>query len=331
MTLQQLQQSFMKDAEFLGDYQLLTKTELANGYCDAEEAANKAREEGKEKDVAFYESLRSAYYSALMVRYWFKIYEWINNSSSLQLEQSEFVNWLAECLNDAFYYRGWRFEYKAVVKDGKFIDWKYDEQGNKIKNDNYYLLDPNAPDKNINFFIKAKRGKVYQYYNKDKRKTCVQNYSLDEMIDENGDYAVNYAGAYVEPEENKVKYLIDEFLRRDEGVEALIIDGIANYDTYKQTKVTRTETCYDEETGEEYEEDYSHYKNSFDPRKLVRHLNNLNEEFINQFCKVYKVEKVDGDAIYSRLKKMNNSKLYKYIEKTLIEVRQDASLMDCLL
>ena len=129
MNIQEMQKLFMQDAQKLGDYQLMSKTELANGYCDAEEAAVAARAQGNEALAALYEDTRSQYYSALMLRYWYKIFEWAQNSSSLHLELTDFVDWLSDSLYVAFYYRLWRYEFEATVKYGKFIDWKYDENG----------------------------------------------------------------------------------------------------------------------------------------------------------------------------------------------------------
>lgn len=330
MTIQELQKSFRDDAQKLGDFQLLTKTELANGYCDNDEAYEQAKLSNDFPTMYKTEALRSSYFSALMLRYWYKIFEWMQNSSSLRLEPCEFVNWLIEGLNVAFYYRTWRWENEAKVKSGKFIDWKRDSEGNLIPNPYYYVTDPNAPDKIINRCCASMRGKIYQYNNKDKRRVCVQNYSLDAMIDENGDSATSFTGAFVNPEENKVEYLVNEFLLKGQGIEALIIDGIANYDAFKEKKEKRTETVYDDLTDKEIENSYTHVDYSFDPRKLVKHLNLVNQEFMRSFCITYKVEPVFGKNIYDKLKTMNNTKLYNYIKKTLIEVRQNPKLLECL-
>ncbi len=84
MNIKEIQLTFMRDAAGLGDYQGMTKLELANGYCKADE----------EKD----EQKRSQYWSALMLRYWYKIYEWIENSKSCKLQPEDFVDWLHNSL-----------------------------------------------------------------------------------------------------------------------------------------------------------------------------------------------------------------------------------------
>lgn len=331
MDIKEMQNLFTQDAQKLGDYQLMSKTELANGYCDAEEAAALARAQGNEALAVLYEDTRSQYYSALMLRYWYKIFEWAQNSASLHLELTDFVDWLSDSLYVAFYYRTWRYEFEAIVKYGKFIDWKYDDNGERIPNKYYYITDPNAPDKIINRCCGSMRGRVYQYHNKDKRKAGVQTYSLDQMVEDGGDSALDYAGCYTESGgHNGVYYLITELLSRGEGIEALIVDGIANYETYKTKKVTTYETDIDEETGEEVTEKYVRTVSNFDPRKLVKHLTHINDQFIGQFCVNYSITLATGQSIYDKLKKTSNPKLYKYIEKTLIEIKQTPALLECL-
>lgn len=334
MDVREMQKVFQQDASCLGDYQLMSKTELANGYCDAEEAARQARAEGNEAEAEKQDQIRSQYYSALMLRYWYKIFEWAQNSASLHLELTDFVDWLSDSLYVAFYYRTWRWEYEAVVRHGIFEEWKRDEAGNLIPNKYYWRTDPNAPDKMINRCCGSMRGRVYQYHNKDKRKAGVQTYSLDQMIEDAGDSALEFSGCYVDaPSDamNGIHALVTTLLHRDEDIEALIIDGIANYETYKLRKVTYSVKGIDEETGEEVENKYVETNSTFDSRKLVKHLTHINQDFMRQFCVNYSISLDRGDDIYIKLKKLNNPKLYKYIEKTLIEVRQTPQLLDCII
>lgn len=322
MDIKELQKRFVQEAEGLGDYQLLTKTELANGYCDADEAGDEVK--------------RSQYWSALMLRYWYKIYEWIQNSKSCKLQPEDFIDWLHNSLYDAFYYRSWRWEYEAVVQHGKFISWKLDENGNKIPNEHYWKVDPNAPDKSINYFISARRGKEYQALNKEKRKSNVLTYSLDAHLEETGDYALEKAGAVQEDNTgNVIQYIVSKFLTQGRGIEALILDGIAYHDAFKETKTSHYEVDeeIDEVTGEitEVKEKVYDYHSEFNPRKLVQHLNNINQDFMqNYFSVEYEVSLADCNEILKKLKGLNNAKLYKYIEKTLINLKSDTDIISVL-
>lgn len=317
--LKEVQRSLQLEASLLGDYNLISKTELANKYCDAEEAWYEAKMANDIGKSAYYDKLRSAYYSAIMLRYWYKIFEWMKNSSSLNLEPVDFVEWLEHGLWVAFYYKTWRWEYKAKCKHGRFIEWELDENGNKIPNPYYWVKDPNAPDKMINRCCASIRGREYQYYNKINRRTNVQTYSLDELLDENGDFAMSYAGDACKEESpiSGCKILIQTLLKRGDGVEALILDGIANYDSFKEVKSKENGA-----TKINYE---------FNSRKLVKHLTTIDEHFISQFCEIYDIEPAIGNDIYSKLKSLNNAKLYKLIENVQKGMRNSPDLIECLL
>lgn len=294
MTLREIQTMFKQSASGLGEYELLSKTELANGYCDAEEQNNKVK--------------KDQYWSALMLRYWYKIYEWIENSSSLHLDPEEFVGWLNDALYVAFYYKTWRQEFK---KDGSV-------------NPYYWRLDNNAPDKIINRCIFSQRGKVYQYYNKDKRKTNVITMSIDKEVNDNGDCALDFMNCTSdEIELDGTKDLIKLFLKKDKGIEALIIDGIVNGDSFKVASKKGNVEDVDYDQTSSY---------NFDMRRLIKHLTNLDEKYIKTvFCPIYNLSKEEGISLFEELKTINNKKLYKYINKTLIELRDDPKLLSCLI
>ena len=47
------------------------------------------------------------------------------------------------------------------------------------------------------------------------------------------------------------------------------------------------------------------------------------------FSVEYEISLADCDAILEKLHKLNNTKLYNLIKKTLINVRQDSDIMSC--
>lgn len=326
MDIKEIQLAFVREAAGLGEYNSMTKLELANGYCQAEEDHDEMK--------------RSQYWAALMLRYWYKIYEWIQNSKSCKLQPEDFVEWLHNSLYDAFYYRSWWWEYKAVVQHGKLIEYELDEHGNKIPNPVYWKTDPNAADKSINYFCAARRGKEYQALNKQKRKTNVLTYSLDANMEAVGDSALEEAGAVEEIDHtNVIQYIVQKFLSQGRSIEALILDGIANHDAFKENKTshieTDTEEVVNEKTGEvetvEVKEKIYDYDYTFDPRRLVKHLNTINQDFMKDyFSEEYGVSLDDCMEILDKLHKLNNTKLYNYIKKTLINIRQDSDILSCL-
>ena len=117
---------------------------------------------------------------------------------------------------------------------------------------------------------------------------------------------------------------------RGESLEALIVESIAYYDGFKDKKVTKVSTYFNEETGASEEYEYTTNVSKFDPRTLVKHLNTIGEEFIYNFCETYNINNTVGTKLLSRLKSLNNNKLYKAIEKTLQEIRQSPDLLRLL-
>lgn len=331
MDLRDIQAAFASDAARLGDYSLMTKTELANGYCDADEAAELAREANNEFEVQRQESLRSSYYAALMLRYWHKIFEWMQNSASLHLESTDFIDWLSDSLYVAFYYRTWRYEFEAIVQHGKFIDWSRDENGDLIPNKYWYINDPNAPDKIINRCCASMRGRVYQFYNKDKRKAAVTANSLEQMIEEVGDSAATFSGCYEDAlTVSGVDALVNALLHKGNYIEALIVDGIAYHEAFKIDKSTY-ECTIPTEDGEVVTDTITTKYNVFDARKLVKHLSHISPQFMQQFCARYSIEVSRGDEMYTKLQSMSNPKLYKCIEKTLRQIKENPKLLSYII
>ena len=314
MNLNDLQKAYKESAMLLGDYSTISKTELANAYCDLDEQITETLKEDPKANVQELEELKSAYFSALVLRYWYKIFEWIQDSASLKLPAEEFVDWLVDSLQVAFRYREWRYEYKVVR--GKHTHqvegYKLDANGEKIINPYYYATDENAVDKIFNRCIFSARGRAYQFANKAKRKDDNYKVSLDAMIEENGDAAIASSEAYEEPPTfDGVSEIIKILLAKDEVAEALIVDGITRHDTFKKDK------------GENVE--------YFDNRRLVKHLNALTPEDVTAFCKHYGYVKEVKTLPNNSFKDMNNKRLYRIIEKTLKEIKIRPELLNCLL
>ncbi len=186
---------FYVNASRLGDFQSMSKTELANGYCDADDANDSVK--------------REQYYSALMLRYWFKVYDFDKKSEFARLELEDFVSWLSESLDIGLKYRRWRDPSNPLSKD------------------------PNAPDKVFNRCFFSTRRRWYAHFNKNKRKINYMADSIDRAVDTFDDAAdiviqntedigVQDAGVSV----------VESFLRSGKIVQALIIDAIAHQDTF---------------------------------------------------------------------------------------------------
>ena len=315
MTLNEIHKSLCAAASGIPDYASLTKNQLANGYCDADEAGDKI--------------LMNSYWAAILLRYWHWTYRWKESCSSLRPSQEDLFLWLNEAITDAFNYRSWR----KVRHDGyaeKDLVAKGDHTPVWIENPQF-VHDENAADKSINFFLGAKRGKEYQEANKHRRKLNAVCYSVDELVGEDGDTVLDHIGQTDKNICNGAKELIERFLQEGNGIGALILDGIINHDSFKQTKSVKYKVEIDEETGEEHKEKGYDYKSTFDIRKLVKHLNSIDESFMrNYFCGMYEVSDIESNSILKMLAGMDNSKLYSYIKKTLYKIRLSDDLLGYL-
>lgn len=320
MTLNELKRTYMQEASTLGDYESMSKTYLANKYCDEEEAMwASSGDEARMHDV-----MRGKYLAALMVRYWSKVMAWkTNEAASLNQGDEEYASMLYNALWVAFYYRQWRYEWKAKVRHGKFEEWVLDEKGEKIPNPYYYLRDDTAVDKIIKRCCISVRGKEYQAANKDVRRANVLLYSIDAQKQEFGDTAMRFIGAYKEEESDGVKDLVNAYIKRNKWVEALIVDSIVQENPFKIKKEKRT--IFTEENG--YENQVFDQL-TFDQRALAKHLREIDAESLKNFCCKYDI--LDEVKVKEAVKKLKPTTINTFIKKTLTEIKHDEKLLSCI-
>lgn len=325
MTEYELQKTYLNEASKLGDYASMSKTYLANKYCDEEEAMWEAEAVGNEYAAKDHEALRSQYLSALMLRYWAKVRKWKESAKSLSYTDGDYVDMLYHSLWVAFYYKAWRYEYKAVVKHGKFIEWELDENGEKIPNNYYYLKDNSAVDKIINRCCLSMKGRKYQQENTDNRKINVNKYSTDSRQQQIGDKALLDCGCYtLDHPISGVEEIINMYLKRDKLVEALIVDSIICSNPFKTKKIKKSVMNYDENK----EEKIIIEKKEFNKRELSKYLRELPEEYLMSFCDKYNVDKKKATKT---LKALTPNLFGTYINKTLIEIKETPKMLECLL
>lgn len=327
MTLDELKRSCEIEASGLvvngKTYDQLTKDELGNGYCDWDEIAS-FTEDDDERERA--EIKRSQYWAAIMLRYWYKIFGWIPECKSLNLPVIEYFNWLNQSLEGVFYYRSWRPRRRIKPNDPK-SEW--------IDNPQYKPDEENCFDKSVNYFCKAQKGRIYQEFNKDKRKANTQAMSIDKTFDEDGYSILDREGLSTEGSGyNGIKSLINLFLENDNGIAAVILDTIAYGDSIKEEK-HKYDYTYVIESNDENKEDEVvtetnyRYAHEFNERKVVKQLSGINETyFIEHFNKEYKVK--DYHSILDKIKSLNNGNLHSEIQKTLLTIQQRPELLQFL-
>lgn len=325
MDIHELHTTYLNEAIKLGDYESMSKTYLANKYCDEEEAMWDAEAVGNEYAAKEHEALRSQYLSALMLRYWGKVYKWKEEAKSLSYTDGDYVDMLYHSLWVAFYYKAWRYEYEAVVRKGKFLEWKLDENGQKIPNDYYYLKDEKAVDKIINRCCMSMKGRKYQHENTDNRKVNVNKYSIDSKQQDIGDKALLDCGCYTSDNPvSGVDEIINMYLKRDRLVEALIVDSIIYSNPFKTKRTKKIVMNHDEHI----EEKVIVEKQEFSKRDLSKYLRTLPEEDLAVFCARYAVDK---EKITKKLNSLDPNLFGTYIDKTLIEIKETPKMLQCLL
>ena len=264
-------------------YEKYSIDELANAYCDAVDSNN--------------ETLKDIYVSALILRFWFNIDKmYRSNTVAPSLEREDFFWWLYEAIEYACKYRGWRDSTKSV----------------------------NAQ-QCINKCIETI--KLQKYYNLrlDKRKAANYCCSLEDPVNvgDKSDNAMTIADqleaeeTYDDHSADDVMTLVQSYINRNKIIEAIIIDSIAFNDVNRHYKKTvKTKNC----DGEDYK--YVEHSSEFWAYQLVRILGKLPSNFKKDFMRRYNISEEKLTAVTDTLSKVNNQKIYRYVERCLSELRE---------
>ena len=267
-------------------YEAYSIDELADAYCEAVDTEN--------------ETLKNIYISALILRFWHKIDKMYKaNTVAPCLEHEDFFWWLYEAIEYACKYRGWKDPDKKLNAQqciNKCID--------TIKLQKYYNL------------------------RLDKNKTVNYCTSMDAPIAGEGDDAAKTIGDMLEAEEyvddhssDDVMMLVQHYINDNKIIEAIIIDAIAFNDVRKHSKkVVKTKNA----SGEDIK--YTEHSSEFWPYKLVQLVSKLPDSYKSTFMKKYSISEEKLTTVLDALGKVNNQKIYRYLDKTLEELRVSYAL-----
>ena len=262
-------------------YEQYSIDELANAYCDAVDSGD--------------EPLKNIYISALILRFWYTIDKMYKaNSVAPSLEHEDFFWWLYEAIEYACKYRGWRDPNKKLNAQqciNKCID--------TIKLQKYYDL------------------------RLDKRKVVNHSCSMDAPIGGEGDDAGKTIGDMLEaegrPDDHSADdaiWLVQSYIDRNKIIEAILIDNIAFNDVQKHFKKTIKTQSVD---GEHIK--YVEHSSQFWPYRLIQIVSKLPDTYKSYFMNRYSISEEKLNAILEIIDKANNQKLYRYLDKTLAELR----------
>lgn len=274
---------FKESAKHIDGYSKLSVNELAEGYCDATDSGD--------------EDMRDAYFSGLVLRFWYKINKICSENSSLNLSHSDVFDWITNAI------------LMACDKDARA--WR---------------TNPNLNAQQVINQVLSTRFVAAAYYdsnlqkNQGKLNTC----SLDDYLtDEDdgttlGDTIADSSNPYADTD---VVAVIQDFINKNKIVEAIIFDNIAFKDCYKhEQKIVKTTNT----AGEAVK--YTQHSSNFWPFKLVKELNALDVDYLNYFVSTYSVSKPILNAGFTAITHANNQKKYKMISAALNELKAYATV-----
>lgn len=263
-------------------YEQYTIDELADAYCDAVDNND--------------ESLKDIYISALILRFWYtidKMYK--SNTVAPTLEYEDFFWWLYEAIEYACKYRGWRDAEKNL----------------------------NAQ-QCINKCIDTIRLQKYYDLRLDKRKVANHCCSLETPVAGDGDDTGKTIGDMLESEESledcsaddDAIMLVQSYINRNKIIEAILLDNIAFNDVQRHFKKTvKTQNADGEDVR------YVEHSSQFWPYRLIQIVSKLPATYKSYFLKRYAISEEKLTAILDVISRANNQKLYRYLDKTLTELR----------
>ena len=263
-------------------YEQYSIDELADAYCDAVDNGD--------------EALKDIYISALVLRFWYTIDKMYKaNTVAPSLEYEDFFWWLYEAIEYACKYRGWRDQEKKLnaqqcinkcietIKLQKYYDLRLDKR--KVVNCCVSMDDP------------LKSGD-----SSDAAKT------IGDMLEAEGECDDHSA--------DDVVYLVQSYIDRNKIIEAILIDNIAFNDVQKHFKKTIKS---ENENGEVTR--YTEHSSEFWPYRLVQIVSKLPDTYKSYFLHKYRVSEEKLSAVLDVIDRANNQKLYRYLDKTLAELR----------
>lgn len=240
---------------------------------------------------------QNKYIAGLMLRFWYKIKELKEKASSISgLDYADFAQLLFAEIHRACMDQAWN-QPGATVNAQQVINQCI---ASRIVPALYYDSNLQKNKANMNTFS-------LETELDDDGKTTL----LDTLLDEND---VDQR-KYNEDAESAI-YLIQNCINKKKLVEAIILDTIAFNDVQKITKKVVKST---DEEGRAVK--YTQHISEFWPYKCVQLLSNLPEDYVCYFSKQYDVIENELIAAVDAIKKANNQKLYRYLDRTLEDTK----------
>ncbi len=263
-------------------YESYSINELADAYCEATDNEN--------------EILKNIYISALMLRFWYQIPKLKNDLQSLNKDYQDCYDGVLDAIIQACSpdNRKWQTtDISAQAVINQIINTRFKAaaiyEANLQKNAGRHLeISMDAP-------ICGGEGD-------DQAKTLADTLESEEYVDDHSSEAV--------------MMLVQSYINRNKVIEAIIIDNIAFNDVQRHFKKVVKTTNSDGETTK-----YTEHSSEFWPYKLVQIVSKLPSTYKKDFLTRYHISEEKLATVLDTIDKTNNQKLYKYLDKTLAELK----------
>jgi hypothetical protein len=277
-TLDLAQKDFKVSASLLGDYNAISINDLADGYCAATDIGD--------------EELRNQYFSALLLRFWYKIPKLCMENQSLGIDQTDVFSWVTGAI------------IMACDKDARA--WQTNPKLNAQQVINQVL---------------ATRFVAAAYYDSNLLKNQGRHLecSLDDPLGDEegstlGDIIADDKSAT--PGDDGVWAIIQDYLNKNKVIEAIILDNVAFKDVFKHEKKIVKSVDHEGNPTK-----HTEYYTAFWPFKLVKELGALDEQYVTYFLNTYSVSRKAFETAFAVLAKANNQKKYKMVDATMTDLR----------
>lgn len=222
--------------------------------------------------------LANNYLSAIICRYWNSI-DKLYMKSYPYANQYDCYDWLIRSI-------------LYVLKNKRWLD-----QSSSVYNDK------NGPDKILNRCIKCTRLTYFQQLNRYKRKVSIGTLSLDQILNETGDYIlnddlVNKSQAEIQDEMYEQNLVNDVFSKKQYFL-AVLIDAILN------------NNCFND--GSEMDD----YRTDLDRRKVVKVLSHIDDQYCKRFSYRYFIDLQKVKKAMSYISNLKSQDMYNMIQTNL--------------
>lgn len=235
---------------------------------------------------------KNIYISALILRFWYtidKMYQ--SNTVAPSLEREDFFWWLYEAIEYACKYRGWQNPEKRL----------------------------NAQ-QCINRCIETIKLQKYYDLRLDKRKAVNFSCSIDAPISDEDGKSIGdlfeVADDFTDHSTDAAESLVQSYINENKLIEAILIDNIAFNDAQRYFKQT-----IKDKDSEGNDIRYIEYSSQFWPYRLVQLVSKLPDDYRSYFIHKYEISADKLDATLDAIDRANNQKLYKYLNRTLDELK----------